>query len=88
MVNPLGLKEASLYNQKGAIGAPQQFDHAQAAPNFGRREQVDLCNEDFNLAEPSARNPRESADLTIDMLGGKEILAARRQPSDEAPNHL
>ena len=41
--------------------------------------------EDFNIAEPSARNPRESADLTIDMLTGKGGLAARRQPSDEIP---
>lgn len=41
--------------------------------------------EDFNLAEPSARNPRESADLTIDMLGGNKNLAARRQISDEIP---
>ena len=30
LVNPLGLQEASLYNQKGGM------------PNFGRREQVDL----------------------------------------------
>ena len=38
----------------------------------------------YNTVEPSARNPRESADLTIDMLTGKAGLMARRQPSDEA----
>ena len=48
-------------------------------PNFGRREQVDLMQEDqYNTVEPSARNPRESADLTIDMLTGKGGLMARR----------
>ena len=53
-------------------------------PNFGRREQVDLMQEEqYNTVEPSARNPRESADLTIDMLTGKGGLMARRQPSDE-----
>ena len=53
-------------------------------PNFGRREQVDLMQEDgFNSLEPSARNPRDSADLTIDMLMGKGGLMARRQTSDE-----
>lgn len=43
LVNPLGLKEhQSLYGQKGAItGAGQP-------PNFGRREQVNLGEEDFN----------------------------------------
>ena len=42
---------------------------------------VDLNKDDYNTAEqPSARNPRESADLTIDMLTGKgnHNLAARK----------
>ena len=42
--------------------------------------------EEYNLAEPSARNPRDSADLTIDMLQGKESLAAKKQGSDDLPN--
>ena len=68
-----------MYNQKGGMGA-------QAPPNFGKREQVNLTEEDYNLAEPSARNLRDSADLTIDMLQGKGNLAARRQGSDDVPN--
>ena len=58
---------------------------ARQAPNFGNRQQVDLLG--AGEVEPSARNPRESADLTIDMLmGNKGALAARRQPSDEIPH--
>ena len=71
LVNPLGLKGDSMYqnHQKGGRGAP--------APNFGNRQQVDLLG--GADVEPSARNPRESADLTIDMLmGNKGALAARR----------
>ena len=54
-------------------------------PNFGRREQVALHEEDYNMGvEPSARNPRESADLTIDMLtGNKQGMMGRRQPTVE-----
>ena len=80
LVNPLGLQGESVYNQKGAMGA---IPGSAVPPNFGRREQLNLREEDFNLAEPSARNPRESADLTIDMLTGKNNLAARPQFSDE-----
>ena len=39
------------------------------APNVGRREQLHLGGEDdFNSMVPSARAPRESVDLTLDML--------------------
>ena len=61
LVNQLGLKEPSLYNQKGGLGVG-------APPNFGHRQQVNLGEEDFNMMQPSARNPRESSDLTLDML--------------------
>ena len=45
------------------------------APDFGRRDQVNLGEEDFNSLAPSARHPRESADLTLDMLQGKVNMA-------------
>ena len=57
-----------------------------APPDFGRREKVNLGDEEFNLEAPSARNPRDSADLTIDMLGGRGVLNPRKQPSDDLPN--
>ena len=55
----------------------------QQPPNFGNREQVNLGEEDFNMMAPSARNPRESADLTIDMLQGKGGQAMRRQQAPD-----
>jgi len=39
-------------------------------PNFGRRDQGNTNKDDYGSVEPSARNPRDSADLTIDMLSG------------------
>ena len=77
LVNPLGLQGESLYNQKGGLVA-------QAPPNFGHRNQLDLNKDDYNTAggaseHPSARNPRESADLTIDMLTGKGNNLALRK---------
>ena len=47
---------------------------------------MNLGDEEFNLEAPSARNPRDSADLTIDMLGGRGVLNPRKQPSDDLPN--
>ena len=61
-------------------------DAQQQPPNFGNREQVNLGEEDFNMIAPSARNPRESADLTIDMLQGKGQAMRRQQISDDLPN--
>ena len=38
------------------------------------------------MMAPSARNPRDSADLTIDMLQGKGQAMRRQQISDDLPN--
>ena len=71
LVNPLGLREASLFNQKVGTEEGQP-------PDFGKRNHVNLADDDYNLPEPSSRLPRDSADLTLDMLQGQNLTPAQR----------